>query len=59
MDAETRRIQAIGEAKAKLVEAVSKLNQQGGALLGDKENLSKLLQGVGSLEQQPQDNENE
>jgi uncharacterized membrane protein YqiK len=44
MDAETRRIQAVAEAQARLLEAVSRLRQEGGEFFVSKENLEQLLQ---------------
>ncbi len=43
LDAETRRIAAIAEAQARIIEAVSKLRQEGGDLLFDSENLKQIL----------------
>jgi hypothetical protein len=43
MDAETRRLQAIAECEVKLLEALSKLRQEGGELAIDPEQLQRLL----------------
>jgi hypothetical protein len=44
-DTENRRIQAISDAQAKLLDAMAKLNQQGGSVFFDKQNLQEILQG--------------
>ena len=43
MDAETRRLQAVEEAKIRFLEALSKLRQDGGDLLVDSVNLQEIL----------------
>lgn len=43
MDAETRRLAAIEDAKANLIEKLSKLRMDGGELLIDRANLARLL----------------
>jgi len=43
MDAETRRIQAVADAKAKLLDALSRLRQEGGEFLVDTENLKEII----------------
>lgn len=45
MDAETRRIAAIEKAKVDLLDALSRLRMEGGDLIIDRENLSRILQG--------------
>jgi hypothetical protein len=42
-DADTRRAHAIGETKAKLIEALSKVTQEGGAVFFSQENLERIL----------------
>jgi hypothetical protein len=42
-DAETRRIQAVADGEAKLIEALSKVKQEGGAVFFDTENLRRIL----------------
>lgn len=42
-DAETRRLQAISDAKIRLVEAISKLRQEGGELILNSENLNEII----------------
>jgi hypothetical protein len=43
MDAETRRMQAAAESQARLLEAISKLRQEGGDLLADPRNLHQVV----------------
>lgn len=52
MDAVTRRITAVAEAKAKLIIAISQLQQEGGGFFADQKNLEQLL----NLELQETDN---
>jgi hypothetical protein len=42
-DADTRRITAIAEARARILEAASKLRQEGGEWFLSKENLQTIL----------------
>lgn len=46
MDAETRRIEAIEKAKIQLLEALSRLRQEGGDLFVDTENLQQIIEGT-------------
>jgi hypothetical protein len=43
MDAETRQIEAIANAKARLLEAIAKLRTDGGEIFFDKNNLEQIL----------------
>ena len=43
-DAEARKIQAVAEAKARLIEAISKVKQDGGGVFFDEENLRKIME---------------
>lgn len=43
VDAETRRLTAMAEAQARLIEALSKLKQEGGNFAISEENLNRLL----------------
>ena len=43
--AETERIRAVAHAKAELLTAISKLNQEGGQLFVDPDNLSAIIRG--------------
>lgn len=43
-DAESRKRVAIADARARLIEAISKLSQEGGALFFDKGNLRRILE---------------
>lgn len=46
IDAETRRLKTVAHAKAELLEAISKLRQEGGDFLVDPENLEQMLFGT-------------
>ena len=44
MDAETKRLAAMQEAKARLIEAVSKLRGEGGEFMVDPDNLRRIIE---------------
>jgi hypothetical protein len=43
MDAETRRLQAMADSRIRLIEAVSRLRQEGGDVLVSRENLESIV----------------
>ncbi|MDB5295997.1 MAG: hypothetical protein JWO31_1980 [Phycisphaerales bacterium] len=50
-DADSRRVAAVAEAKARFIEAISKLQQAGGCVAFDEENLRRIVaQGMASPE---------
>lgn len=58
MDAGTRRMQAIAEGQAKLLDAISKLRQEGGDVFLSKENLESILR-LPPVDSKPQEDETE
>ena len=56
-NAQTKRIAAIARAKAELIEALSKLKQEGGQVYMDPENLKEILR-LGESQQLPPPEEN-
>jgi hypothetical protein len=53
-DAETRRLQAVTEAQARLMEAIGKLRREGGNIYFDRNNLEKIIGGFSAKDGTPE-----